>query len=283
MSTIRTSSVFHNTRTFDNLKSILTEGLRPNICLESYSDGSGSLYKIGIPMVSFCDIPLTRMQSLSRRYGSYGIGLKKEWAINNDVNPILYITSKLLINSLNNLKNNLRLIEDNRNSIYAKHSVSNPETGETVVPISSSENRDVLNNFILQHSETYAYKYFHAFSKYIDDIHKVKDNDYLDNEWRYPLITSLSDWLWNEDDYNKWERTQIDSNGVKKKSVYDPLIFNREDITYIIVKRNHEISELINFIELLDNVGGSDKGLNQDDSKLLMTKIISLETIENDF
>jgi hypothetical protein len=47
-------------------------------------------------MVSFCDIPLTRTQDFTKRYGNHAIGLTKEWALKNEVNPILYIHNKLI-------------------------------------------------------------------------------------------------------------------------------------------------------------------------------------------
>jgi hypothetical protein len=41
-------------------------------------------------MISFCDIPLKTVAQYNK-YGSYGIGLKKEWGIKNKLNPILYM------------------------------------------------------------------------------------------------------------------------------------------------------------------------------------------------
>ena len=37
-----------------------------------------------------CDIPLTRTSEFCSRYGNHAIGLSKDWAMRNGVNPILY-------------------------------------------------------------------------------------------------------------------------------------------------------------------------------------------------
>ncbi len=44
------------------------------------------------PMVSFCDIRLSEICSHMKKYGEYGIGMKKEWAISSRVSPVMYLS-----------------------------------------------------------------------------------------------------------------------------------------------------------------------------------------------
>ena len=92
----RTSSLFHFTKKLDVLKSILRTGIIPNFCKEdlSYEDRKRT---IGVQMVSFCDIPLTRTSDFKKRYGEFAIGLSKEWAIRNQINPILYVNDMRIL------------------------------------------------------------------------------------------------------------------------------------------------------------------------------------------
>ena len=71
-----TSTLFHYTKTASTLLSILKEGFRFSYCLEEYHllrQGN-----IGIPMISFCDIPINDSVEHSKKYGYYALGLTKD-------------------------------------------------------------------------------------------------------------------------------------------------------------------------------------------------------------
>lgn len=56
-------------------------------------------------MVCFTDIPIELSEAHRNDYGSYGIGLKKEWGIKNKLNPINYvIKDSILCNNFNNIQ-----------------------------------------------------------------------------------------------------------------------------------------------------------------------------------
>jgi hypothetical protein len=90
----RSQSLFHFTNQAESLFDILKAGFWPKYCLEDIGWQNFEKFDyIAFPMVCFCDIPLSRIAEHTGYYGSYGIGLKKEWAEKNALNPVLYISS----------------------------------------------------------------------------------------------------------------------------------------------------------------------------------------------
>lgn len=117
MSSIVSSSLLHFTRRFSSLKGILSKGLRYSYCNESFpkavvnnvlhkdEDGftPNNIYAnaaitgdVLIPMVSFCDVPLTRAGIHANSYGKYIIGIDKEMArsIYSTLMPVQYMSSE---------------------------------------------------------------------------------------------------------------------------------------------------------------------------------------------
>ena len=94
--TISSDTLFHFTNSVDNLLNILINEFRPRYCLENTGKifiESGELQQ-AFPMVCFCDLPLSQSSHHLDFYGSYGIGMKKEWGIKNSINPVFYLHSQ---------------------------------------------------------------------------------------------------------------------------------------------------------------------------------------------
>jgi hypothetical protein len=97
MSLISSDTLFHFTRYRENLIGILTHEFKPRLSVESfeyvthYLPPNDFMKHCGIPMVCFCDIPLSQVGLHMRRYGRYGIGLKKAWGIKKGVSPVMYV------------------------------------------------------------------------------------------------------------------------------------------------------------------------------------------------
>lgn len=51
-------------------------------------------YKLAIPMKCFCDIPLGSVKKHMSKYGHYGIGITKEFAMKKFICPVLYAHEK---------------------------------------------------------------------------------------------------------------------------------------------------------------------------------------------
>lgn len=79
------SHLFHYTTEFDILLNIIENGFSPSYCYENIDE-----LEYYIPMVSFCNIPITDVQ-LYMRYGEYGIGIDLEWARKRSISPVVYI------------------------------------------------------------------------------------------------------------------------------------------------------------------------------------------------
>jgi hypothetical protein len=93
---LSSNTLIHFTKSIKALSGILTEHFKIKYCQEivySISDNS----KLIVPMVSFCDIPFSQIINHIDSYGYYGIGLKKEWAEKNGLNPVLYIEKNSLL------------------------------------------------------------------------------------------------------------------------------------------------------------------------------------------
>ena len=115
MNGINASSLFHFTRDFETIKKIVENGLRYSYSLEYAPKEVVQAHlaplcpedvdfheideRVSIPMISFCDIPLTRTMKHMSFYGSYVIGLNKKAIItkyNKTINPVIYTHSSNL-------------------------------------------------------------------------------------------------------------------------------------------------------------------------------------------
>jgi len=92
----RAISLFHFTKSMDVLQTILKEGFWPRYCLEDVQWQGHDTYEfVAYPMVCFCDIPISRISEHVGFYGSYGIGLTKQWGIKNNLNPVFYFSARV--------------------------------------------------------------------------------------------------------------------------------------------------------------------------------------------
>jgi Putative abortive phage resistance protein AbiGi, antitoxin len=98
---VSSNVLFHFTKSMDAIKSILTDGFFPHYCPEYSLDHEDLVAAssrrpplAAVPMVCFCDLPLSLISKHLREYGNFGIGLDKKWGIQNGVAPVIYTHSK---------------------------------------------------------------------------------------------------------------------------------------------------------------------------------------------
>lgn len=264
---ISTNSVFHFTKNKTSLKGILKNNFQPNYCFESIEidncpevntkdlkvkKGEDISISGGIPMVSFCDIPLSQVKEHINKYGFYSIGLTKDWAKRNGLNPVLYFeqSSKLAHSTLLNLTVQLF----NRKGDKAVALKDKPLT--EIFRYSKNNTGELIRKGKLVNEK---YKYFD------------------EREWRYcpteselngaPFMISV-----NFEDYSQVK------NQFNKEISSLRLDFDPNDISYIIIKSEKEISEMINHLE---NTKG--KNYSYQEIRRLTTRIITIDQIINDF
>lgn len=254
---INTSCVIHFTETIEALTGILKDNFKIHFCYEQYKYNNES-ENILVPMVSFCDIPLSKIKEHIEKYGKYGIGLTKEWAIRQGLNPIVYLSQNSQVaNSYSGLDIILKNVNKNNSNI------------------------EVLKEAALKLIMLYAFT--KQYSGILPRTNK-KYTFYDENEWRYvyqfqnidefypkfyPLILCA----------NKEEKLiskhKIEANKLIEN---ERLYFEPNDIKYIIVKDENDIMDIIKILEY-------DKGqkFSTIDIKRLTTRILTVEQIENDF
>ena len=256
---ISANTLFHFTKSLENIKNILTNNFSPRYCLERFDFiSSDEKLELAIPMVCFCDIPLSQISDHVCTYGDYAIGLKKEWAIINGISPVFYLykesrTSKTLNGFF---VNSARM---DRVKQILKNDTSIPAT---------------LDFFeFLFYCKIYKGKMWRE-GKIIGNI-----TFYNEREWRFvPNIHELEiinpRLIINKKEYDDFQKREELNNQLTNFQIR----FTPKDIKYIIISKETERIEMVRMIE---QIKGNDFSLN--DLKELNSKIISVEQIKDDF
>lgn len=287
--TSNSNSLFHYTRTYDNLCGILRNGFKPNYCKESLLNGS----VIGLPMVSFCDIPITRANDF-RKYGKYAIGMERNWGISKGINPITYIASDNILNTYSKVFNLLEIISNEAKKITLKNLIGGIESA---IEKKNSSGNDVGKEEILKlyqkvkHTANLSQLFNEAQNTLIGytKLYKSEDHDhglvinYNDNEWRYIVpSTNNHKWLYGKEEYIAWRG----SSKQKPASKFTAIGFDSDEIRYIIVDKETDAQKLISDIFKMKTIGGN----KYNDEKTLILKklqmiknIISIERLDEDF
>lgn len=273
---LSSNTLFHFTNNIGVLKSILENNFYPRCCVEDLSflmpNYRGDDAKVGIPMVCFCDIPLSKINSHLIDYGYYGIGLTKQWGIECGINPIHYIQEETLAHkNIVNLEKSLANIIDDVDTInnYLRFRYKD----KNIKCISDK----IKGNM---------FKYFGEFAGFLKEYKGINNKNreeekifYDEREWRFipPIID-------NSIDGNTYRLTGKDCLNDDKKNCLNKTLqkykleFKATNVKYLIIKNDEELSDLIDHIN-----GLSDERFSKYEKKILMTKIITVDNIKQDF
>lgn len=225
--------LFHFTKRYESLISIMTEKFKPFFCIEDTSHLYPEEKKLtlALPMTCFCDIPIERHSIHKEKYGNYGIALTKEWGMRNHLSLMNYTHIYSGISSA------LRVICN-----YYPHYLSDKEESKEAV--------NALKNslsILIMTSKPYEGKVFNKEKRqWSDEIHRFYD----EKEWRYiPLVDKLS-WSISLEDFNHDLNRffdEIDRVQPMIQANYK-LNFTVNDIKYIFIDKQEDKENLINKI-----------------------------------
>lgn len=255
--TISANTLFHFTKSIDNLKNILTHTFSPRYCLEHIDDSLVNL-SIAIPMVCFCDIPLSQIKDHVDTYGNYAIGLSKEWAMSKGISPVLYLHKNSVTNEM--MQQFLATSKDLDN-------IENPDSDKAI----NKRTRDFFQLYFFCKS-------------YKGDMRRNGEikrdiTFYNENEWRYvPSLSELEEMKASLFLHKTTFEDESLRNENNEKNESIKIKFSPNDIRYIIVMKESERYEMIWMIEQI-------KGdiFKPNELKILNSKIISVEQIKEDF
>ncbi len=244
---ISANTLFHFTRKYETLINILMSKFYPRLCLESCLFSKNN-EKWAVPMVCFCDIPLSNIAQHTQKYGNYAIGIKKNWAIDQGVSPILYVHDKS------------RFVEQCRNAL--EWSIEHDGIGEAIIDERIAQ---LMSMF-------YMMKPYEGEETIIGQRHKIRYYD--EREWRYiPPISDGKNIFLTEENYNN-KSVRDDFNASNEEYGVE---FNPDAINYIIVEKEDEIVPLIHELSYI-------KGdFPHKSVELLTSRILSMDRIKEDF
>lgn len=253
MSRLSPNSLFHFTPHFKNLLGILDKTFYPRYCYEEFdlvNNDAQPFVEDAIPMVCFCDIPLSQLMSHINIYGSYGLGMSKGWGIGEGLNPVIYFS---------------------KNSHLAKR-------------LSEITNSTLWRNDLTAQafSETMTY-----FKPYEGTLYRSgrppKENIrfYDEHEWRYipdrsvmidnSIETSIQGHIYRNAEELTNANRKLETNMTK-------LSFNADDIKYVIISDEDQINKTVDALRRI-------KGNRYDPDTIdrLTSRIITVKQIQDDF
>jgi hypothetical protein len=253
MSILSPNTLFHFTPSLSNLLGILENTFYPRYCYDEFDlvdNDSQRFIEDAIPMVCFCDIPLSLLMNHINTYGQYGLGMTKEWGLRKGLNPVIYFNKNSHLATK---------FSELTNSLLWKRTLAGQAVNEIMGYIKPYEGTLYRNG------------------------RDVKKNVrfYDEHEWRYvPDISTLNDkgietFLQRHMYLNQEAlREANDKLGMEATR----LSFSAEDIKYIIIEDEDQINTMIKRVRAIKS-----RRYNEDTVDKLASRIITVRQIKEDF
>ncbi len=254
------TTLFHFTKKEEALLSILRSKFFNVSYAREFIEGPGSNRSFAIPMVSFCDIRLSQLSEHTENYGTFGLGLTKEWAEKNNLNPVIYMSKGCTIFSdYNRRMRELHVLyKSERNKLFE----SKPSRSKGGLSKISAELGSVYN--LIRYMKNYQGTLKRANKK---DIPNYRFAD--EREWRFvphmftDKVVSIA----------SLKNINIDGGKEKYNKMVEhiKLEFSYDDIKYIIVDDESNVANVVNLLQ-------SEVGVNH----RIISRIMCSKQIQDD-
>lgn len=317
MNPISPTSLFHFTSSLEVLMKILNNGFRYSYAFERFSEDllndrifDGVLYidsrntledcGIAIPMVSFCDIPITRTLPHAEKYGNYFIGLNKgvlSYMLNPIFNPVIYGNSSNLSDAITYFSK-IRKMSNTRVHNLFKISKEELESIAETIDFSNVSKDEIMNKmpnkFVEEFNTGIDARFFSDFLlalyKPVSGLDAYGNECYFydEREWRAIAMDNVDDnmrWMigCSASDYLKY-RDSWNQGLSNCQNAYITLeSFLLKYVSHIGVAVEDEVKIVADYImNGTESLFGCDE-VSDSERLELVSKLTSFERIENDY
>ncbi len=253
---ISSKTLFHFLPKEQFLMDTLKRGFWPRYTIEHFWGEK----HFAIPMVCFCDIPLSQISLHVKKYsksGGYGIGMSKSWAMKKGITPVLYLSYK-----------NEFMYSEIKN--YAK-SLSSKD-------IATNASDMCMKQRLLYYAKRTTESSFelNLSNSNVDEEAKreKKYKYYNEREWRY--VPQISEEVHLEIINLKEKEEEKIKNELSEHTRNQWLDFTVNDVEYIFVPSDLIRKTFINTIY-------KSKNLKEEDKLAYISKLITIKQIKEDF
>ena len=243
------NTLFHFTDSIDKLQSILQNGFYTSYSKELIL-GNGIGKEFAVPIISFCDIPLSNISEHVKKYGGYAVGVSKDFATTHRFSKVFY----------------LERFSDIIDGIFDIHEYVVRNFQQNI----EEESFGKLNDGVLRIMQVMK----NNVGPLIRKTGNTPDYEFFkEMEWRYtPMVAPNQNQVYA--DFNELDRDFPTKPHLTLVGL--PLTFS--DINWIIVATTIEIPSVVAVLKTCKNLYE-----NNDQLEILMTKVLSIEQIKYDF